>query len=101
MARFIINNLAYDTERMERIAEVEKEYPCEESLFNKILGYGQLYRRYNCDLYRSKKGRFLLTREGNLGVIYGEAIDETEARKLLAKYNYDVYVHLFGELEEA
>ena len=29
MAKFIINNLVYDTEKMERVAEVEKVYPCE------------------------------------------------------------------------
>lgn len=101
MAKFIINNLVYDTEKMERVAEVEKVYPCEDSLWDKLLYHGQLYRRYKCDLYRSKKGRFLLTRKNNIGDMYGEAIEETEAKQLLMQYDYDTYTQLFGELDEA
>lgn len=101
MAKFVINNLVYDTEKMEFITKVEKIYPCEESLIDKVLYWGQSYRWYKCDLYQSKNGRFLLTHTGNSGTIYGEAIDEEEAKKLLLNSNYDVYVHLFGELEEA
>lgn len=87
MAKFVINNLVYDTKKMERIAKLKKA----------ICHYWEVY---NAFLYKSKKGRYLLTYRIN-GELRYEAIDEDEAIDLLLKYNYDAYRTLFGDLEEA
>ena len=98
MAKFPINNLMYDTEKMEFIAKVEKWYPLER-IFD-ITQYG-MGHRYSCDLYRSEKGRYLLVHEIDYDREVAEAITEPEAKQLLLNSNYDAYIRLFGELEEA
>ena len=99
MAKFVINNLVYDTEKMEFIAKVKKLYPLENAF--EIMVYGKnMGRWYPCDLYQSEKGSYLLVHK-DVYDCKAEAIDEEEAKKLLLNSNYDVYVHLFGELEEA
>lgn len=87
MAKFVINNLVYDTKKMKRVAKLK----------NAIRHYWEVY---NASLYKSKKGRYLLTYRIDSRLRY-EAIDEDTAIDLLLKYNYDAYRTLFGDLEEA
>lgn len=99
MAKFIINNLVYDTEKMEFITKVKKLYPLE-NVFE-IMVYGKnMGRWYSCDLYRSEKGRYLLVHK-DVYDCKAEDIDEEEAKQLLMQHDYDTYVQLFGELDEA
>ena len=99
MATFIINNKIYDTSKMDLIGNVKKWYEYKGYLFIQL--YGKGYGRVcDCTLYRSKKGNWLLTRE-DLGVIYGEAITEEEAKKLLMQHDYNAYAKIYGNLEEA
>ena len=92
---FVINDLKYDTDKMEKISDkIRKSYTAS-SFFIENYKY-----TYDCTLWRSKKGRWLLTHDSS-GISRGEAIDEIEAKELLKKYDLDAYEKLFEELEEA
>ena len=99
MARFIINDLIYDTEKMEYIAEVRKWYEYTGILEKRIFGDG-VGKKYDCKLYRSKRGNYFIEHERNYRII-GEAITKKEAKELLKCCAYEKYAELFGELEEA
>jgi hypothetical protein len=93
--RFVINDLKYDTDKMEKISDkIRKSYKAT-SFFIENYSY-----TYDCTLWRSKKRRWLLTHE-NLGTGHGEAIDENEAKELLKKYDLEAYEKIFEPLEEA
>lgn len=99
MARFIINDLLYDTDKMEFIADVKKWYECRGFVEKIIFGEG-VGKMYDCKLYRSQKGNFLLVSEQDYKII-GEPISEEEAKRLWRKYDYETYAKCYGELEEA
>lgn len=102
MARFVIENKVYDTSKMRLMGKVQEWYEYQGLLRN---FYGKGYGRYyDCDLYRSNKGNWLLVRwmnNRNIGECVGETISEKRAKQLLMKYDYDAYVKEYGELEEA
>lgn len=98
MSQFVINNLLYDTEKMEFVCTVRKWYKSQiaSEVFRKDVG-----TTYECKLYVSKKGNFLLVRESDCNTLLGEAITKEEAKRLLQRSNLIKYQELFGELEEA
>ena len=97
--RFIINGLKYETDKMEEIATVKKWYRSTNAFVNAICGKdsGQVYI---CTLWKSKKGKWLLTHEADY-TKKGEAIEEDEAKQLLMQYAPDKYEELFEEIPEA
>ena len=97
MSVFVIKNKKYDTEKMDYIGKVQKWYKNE--LASKVFG-GERGSTYYCEMYRSKKGNYLITRQDDF-TLYGEAITETEAKSLLIKSDLSKYEELFGEVEEA
>lgn len=97
MSRFVINNKVYDTEKMGHIGTVKKWYRND---FVSIFTGKELGKVQSCELYRSVKGNYLLTYK-DAGHIYGEAINENEAKNLLMHHDYNNYRKLFGDLEEA
>lgn len=99
MARFIIANKVYDTDKMEFIGYVLKWYKFNGWLMRQIFGE-DMGRDYDCELYRSQKGSWLITHESDTGLC-GEAITEEVAKNLLKTYDYDKYAEIFGGLEEA
>lgn len=100
MARFVIDGLMYDTKKMQRVGKVKKWYRCGGAYFDMLFG-GEFGKMYDCDLYRSKNGRYLLMYKDDKGYERGQAIDEDEVKKLLARDDIDAYIKLFGEIEEA
>ncbi len=100
MARFIIQNKVYDTDKMEFISVVEKWYKFEGYFLKQMFGE-EMGRRYMRDLYRSPKGNYLLVHTNDCDQLVGQAITENEAKELLLRSNYDVYAKLYGELKEA
>ena len=82
---------------MDYIGTVRKWYKNE--LVSQIIG-GERGSTYDCEMYRSKKGNYLITRQVDF-TLYGEAITETEAKSLLIKSDLSKYEELFGEVEEA
>lgn len=94
---FVIDNLKYDTDKMELISEKCKySYTWVMSLANiEMRGYGK-----DVKLWKSKKGNWLLTYRTDYDSI-GVKLLEEDAKKLLMKYDLSKYEELFGELEEA
>lgn len=98
---FIINSKKYDTDKMEKIADIKKWYRIESAILSSIFGEKQLGRVYDCELWKSQKGSWLVTHEEDYSKRVGEAIEEAEAKKFLMKHAYKKYEELFGEIEEA
>ena len=94
MAKFIINNLIYDTSKMENLGTVKKRFPL--SVFNSTWSVER-----QCVLYKSKKGNHLLVYESDYGRLAGQAITEEEAKSLMLQYQYEKYATIYGTLEEA
>lgn len=93
---FVINDLKYDTDKMDLISE-KCQYKYTYNMFaSKICSYGQ-----NVKLWRSRKGRWLLTYDRGLSTVYAKTLTDKEAADMLKKYDLDKYEELFGELEEA
>lgn len=94
---FVINNLKYDTNKMELISDkCEYTYTWSFSFMNKTLrSYGK-----DVQLWKSKKGNWLLTYRTDY-VSEGVKLSDEYVKKLLMKYDLPKYEELFGELEEA
>ena len=93
---FVINNLKYDTSKMELISNKCK-------LLHKGLwfwGQHEFACYVDANLYKSIHNRWLITYEYSAST-YAIAINEEEASNLLKDYDLEKYEQLFGELEEA
>ena len=92
---FVINNMKYDTDKMELISD-KCEHLYSDSFIDAIK-----HQARNVKLWKSVKGNWLLTYDKNSIVHCGESIKEVFAKALLIKYDLSKYEELFGELEEA
>ena len=93
---FVINDLKYDTDKMQLMSE-KCEYIYTYTAFgSKLSNYG-----HDVQLWRSVRGRWLLTYNRGYSTVYAKTLTEQEAKNLLKKYDLDKYEELFGELEEA
>lgn len=99
--KFVINGMKYDTDKMECMAGVKKWYQNNSPLVRVMFPGQEVGHTYNCELWKSEKGNWLLTHEEDFGAKYGEAIEEEEAKNLLMKYATAVYERVFEELPEA
>lgn len=94
---FVINNLKYNTDKMELISDKCKwNYMYRTGILCGIRLYGR-----DVKLYKSEKNNWLLTYTGDYDVGNGIALDENKVKSLLLNYDLDAYEKLFGELEEA
>lgn len=98
---FVIGEKKYNTENMEKVASVKKWYSLNSWMLDAMFGAKDLGRVYNCELWRSEKGNWLITHEKDYNEVVGQAIEEAEAKELLQKYDLKAYENLFGEIEEA
>lgn len=93
---FVINDLKYDTDKMELISE-KCEYVYTYMMFgSEFCNWGK-----DVQIWRSVHGRWLLTYNRGLSTAYAKTLTEQEVKNLLKKYDLDRYEALFGELEEA
>lgn len=94
---FVINNLKYDTDKMEIVSrKCRISYP---SAF--FSDYVDNYSRETI-LWKSKKGNWLITyKKGSNSTVYAEALTSTQAMSLLVQYDLETYEKIFGEIEEA
>ena len=99
--QFVINGLKYDTEKMEKVADVKKWYQIDNIWTRYAYPGKEVGRMYDCELWKSAKGNWLLTHEEDFQRTYGEAIEEEEAKALLMRYATETYESMFGELPEA
>ena len=93
---FVINDLKYDTDKMELISE-----KCEYTYTYMMLGSEFCGRGQDVQLRRSVRGRWLLTYTRGFSTVYAKTLTEQEAKNLLKKYDLDKYEELIGALEEA
>lgn len=99
--RFVIGGMKYDTDKMERVAAVRKWYKNDSPLMRAVFQGQEVGKTYDCELWKSEKGNWLLTHEEDFRRTYGEAIEEEEAKALLMRYATETYESMFGELPEA
>lgn len=94
---FVIDNLKYDTNKLELISEkCQYFYTWVFTLTNtKMSSYGK-----DVKLWKSKKGNWLLTYRTDYASKAVKLLEE-DVKKLLLKYDLQKYEELFGELEEA
>lgn len=94
---FVIDNLKYDTNKMELISEkCQYFYTWVFTLTNtKMSSYGK-----DVKLWKSKKGNWLLTYRTDYASKAVKLLEE-DVKKLLLKYDLQKYEELFGELKEA
>ena len=97
---FVINNLKYDTDKMELISEkCDYSYEWEFQLTNtKMFGIA-----HNVRIWRSKKGNWLVTytKQDYSSTNFAESLTEGEVKWLLLKYDLSKYEEIFGGIEEA
>lgn len=93
---FVIDNLKYDTDKMELISEkCEYTYTWMFTLIDtKMSADGK-----DVKLWKSKKGNWLLTYNTDY-TSRGVKLLEEDVKKLLLEYDLSKYEELFGELEE-
>lgn len=87
---FVIKGMKYNTEKMEKVAEVRKWYRVDTFLTRSMYPGKEVGRTYPCELWKSAKGNWLLTHEEDYST-YGEAIQEEEAKSLLMRHATDIY----------
>lgn len=97
---FIIDGKKYDTDKMEKVANVKKWYKTDNIFTRALYGGREVGRYYHSELWRSKNGNWLLTHEVD-SERYGEAISTFEAQSLLMQYATEKYEEMYGELPEA
>lgn len=93
---FVLNNLKYDTDKTVLISD-----KCEYSYISSIFTGALKCRRKNVKLYKSAKGRWLLTYTDRFDAVCGRAMTEQEVKDLLLVYDVEAYEKEFGELEKA
>lgn len=76
--RFVIQGLKYDTDKMKKIANVKKWYKTNSLLVKAIYGNEEVGTTYDCELWRSEKGNWLLTHTEDYNTKVGHAITEEE-----------------------
>lgn len=93
---FVINNLKYDTDKMELVSDkIKYTYT-----WTSIIGMEMKSSGKDVKLFRSKKNNWLLTYRTDYDS-RAKALNEAECKELLLRYDLEKYEELFGELEEA
>lgn len=93
---FVINNLKYDTDKMELVSDkIKYTYT-----WTSIIGMEMKNSGKDVKLFRSKKNNWLLTYRTDYDSRF-KALNEAEGKELLLRYDLEKYEELFGELEEA
>ena len=93
---FVIDNLKYDTDKMELVSDkIKYTYT-----WTSIVGMKMKSSGKDVKLFRSKKNNWLLTYRTDYDS-RAKALNEAECKELLLRYDLEKYEELFGELEEA
>ena len=99
--KFVIQGLKYYTDKMKKIANVKKWYETNSPLVKAIYGNREVGTTYDCELWRSEKGNWLLTHTEDYNTKVGHAITEEEAKSLLMRCAPDIYETEFEKIPEA
>lgn len=96
---FVIDNLKYDTDKMELISEkCNYSYEWVFQLTNtKMFGIA-----HNVKIWRSKKGNWLVTyTKQGYSTNFADTLSEIEVKSILLRDDLSKYEEIFGEIEEA
>jgi hypothetical protein len=96
MAKFIVKDKVYDTEKAVLLCEGDKQWEEYYIFFGR-----NLYPYRPTKLYKTLKGNYFFVFEKDYGSLHISVCTEQEAKDWLKYKNYDKYVEMFGELEEA
>ena len=96
---FIIDKLKWDTTKMDIVSKkIQHNY----TVHSELLNMDYLYTAINPTIWKSKKGRYLLTYRAKGSDFYrAEVLTENEVKDLLLSYDVEKYEEMFGEIEEA
>lgn len=92
---FVINDLKYNTDKMELVST-----KCKYSYPSELLGVSIHYLAKNVQIFKSLKNHWLLAYKTDYENC-AKALSEKEAKKFLMQYDLEAYEKYFGELEEA
>ena len=93
---FIINNLKYDTDKMELISDKTKKF-----IKHPLFPLFTLNGRYiDSKIYKSKKSRYLEVYE-EWGEFQGCVLSKKEVKTKLIQYDVSKYEELFRKFKEA
>lgn len=97
---FIIDKLKWDTTKMEIVS---KKIQYTFTTRSKLLNLDYVYDAVDPTIWKSKKGRYLLTYKGEASdILYSaKVLTENEVKDLLISYDVEKYEEMFGEIEEA
>lgn len=108
--KFVINNLLYDTDKMEKIADCAKiQMKIEPKKKDFELGFCSFFSVFEyestvkCAIFKSKKNNYLavvLDSDGSLTDL-GSAISEEEAKKAIIDCDPIKYLEVWSDIEEA
>ena len=91
----VIDQIKYDTDKMEMVSDkIQHEYKV------RFLSHSYYFDSKNVRLWRSHKGRWLMTYDSDRNG-YAIPMTENQAKEKLMKYDIATYEQLFEELEEA
>lgn len=91
---FVINNLKYNTDKMELVST-----KCKYSYPGKLLDVPMRYLAKNVQIFKSLKSHWLLVYKTDYENC-AKALSEEEAKNFLMRYDLEAYEKYFGELEE-
>lgn len=92
---FVINDLKYNTDKMELVST-----KCKYSYTSELLCASIHYLAKNVRIFKSLKNHWLLVYEADYENC-AKALSEIEAKDFLIQYDLEAYEKYFGELEEA
>lgn len=92
--KFIVNNKIYDTDKSELLCNFRMRWE------HKTI-WGSFYPTRDTKLYKTAKGAYFLLCKGDYDCEHIKVIGEDTAKRFLMNNNYEKYVEMFGELEEA
>ena len=74
--QFVIKGMKYNTDNMENVAKVKKWYQIDNIWTRAAYPGKEVGRVYECELWKSEKGNWLLTHEVDYSKAMGEAIPQ-------------------------
>lgn len=90
----IINNKLYDTEKAEKVIEFRRSGMKTSELWGTTMN---LPYRHDITLYKTAKGNYFEVDEDDKVL---RVVSEAQVKELLTNIDPDLYIKLFGEVEE-
>ena len=90
----IIDNKLYDTKKAEKLLEFYRSGTKTVEMWGSLVN---LPYKHNITLYKTDKGNYFEVDEADNAI---KVLDKSDVKLLLTKIDPDLYIKLFGEVEE-